>query len=158
MIFFSTPSRGQQVLALAQEDALMAGNRDELNRCTVENSSLEGRIGVLNEQIRTEEMNEAHINSRREAISGDLESRKTQLAGYEEQKEQMDVHAEAMAGRLDEAARLLESRDELIHRREQEIELEKSADVYKRQVLTAHRMSIRFPVRFLCHKPQLRYY
>ncbi len=113
--------------ALAQEDALMAGNRDELNRCTVENSSLEGRIGVLNEQIRTEEMNEAHIGSRREAISRDLESRKTQLAGYEEQKAQMDVQADAMAGRLDEAARLLESRDELIHRLEQEIESEKSA-------------------------------
>ena len=32
-----------------------------------------------------------------------------------------------MAGRLDEAARLLESRDELIHRLEQEIESEKSA-------------------------------
>lgn len=110
--------------ALAQEDALMAGNRDELNRCTVENSSLEGRIGVLNEQIRTEEMNEAHIGSRREAISRDLESRKTQLAGYEEQKAQMDVQADAMAGRLDESAHLLESRDELIHRLEQEIESE----------------------------------
>ena len=128
--------------ALLQEDGRMAENRDELNRSTVQKSSLEGRINVLNEQIHTEEMNEAHISSRREAIRVDLKARTEQLSGYEEQKGQMDLQAAQVAERLDEASGRLEEQDNLIHRLEQEIEAEKSsiiAALNERANLTARR-------------------
>ena len=128
--------------AILKEDGCMAENRDELNQSTVRKSSLEGRINVLNEQIHTEEMNEAHINSRREAIREELKARAEQLSGYEEQKGQMDQQAVQVAERLGEASGRLEEQDNLIHRLEQEIETEKSsiiAALNERANLTARR-------------------
>ncbi|MCD8223565.1 MAG: chromosome segregation protein SMC [Clostridiales bacterium] len=45
--------------------------------------NLEGQINVLNEQINTENMNEEHIRSRREAIESDLAEKRGQSEGYE---------------------------------------------------------------------------
>ncbi len=126
--------------ALAQEDARMTENRSALNQATVSKSGLEGQIGVLNEQIHTEELNEEHFNSRKTAITRDLEARKEQLAVYEDQKKEMDGQAAQVMERLDEAARTLEGQDELIRSLEQEIEAQKSGIINalnERATLTA---------------------
>ena len=67
----------------------MAADRDELSQGTVLKGNLEGQINVLKEQIHTEEMNQEHLEHRRDVIKEELAAKNQQLASYREERKAM---------------------------------------------------------------------
>lgn len=73
------------------------------NEALMQAGSLDGRIHVLNEQIRTEEMNAEHIKNRIEAIERELLQRKESRGQYEAEKEGLSGRVREMKERLIQA-------------------------------------------------------
>ncbi len=111
---------------ISRTEAEMSSGREALNQETVLKGNLEGRINVLKEQIHTEEINQEHSESRRQAICSDLETREGQLRDYGAQRGELEVQGAQVADRNEEARKRLESRDVAIRLLEQQTQEEKS--------------------------------
>ena len=111
---------------ISRTEAEMSSGREALNQETVLKGNLEGRINVLKEQIHTEEINQEHLESRRQAICSDLETREGQLRDYGAQRGELEVQGAQVADRNEEARKRLESRDAAIRLLEQQTQEEKS--------------------------------
>ena len=61
-------------------DAAIAAEREACSREDLERQEKTGRIGVLREQIRTEQMNEEHIRSRMASIDGEMHQKEEEQA------------------------------------------------------------------------------
>ncbi len=72
------------------------------NEARMNARNLEGRISVLNEQIRAEEMNAEHIRSRIAAIESELQEKERDRSRHQEEKQQLKIQVEAMEKRLRE--------------------------------------------------------
>ena len=107
---------------LADLERRMAAGRDELSRGTVQKGNLEGQINVLNEQIHTEEMNQEHLEHRRDVITGELAAKNQQLASYKEELTAMGSQVRDALKRQEEAGADLAGQDEAIRRLEEAIE------------------------------------
>ena len=107
---------------LADLERRMAADRDELSQGTVLKGNLEGQINVLKEQIHTEEMNQEHLEHRREVITGELAAKNQQLASYKEELKAMGDQVRDALKRQEEAGADLAGQDEAIRQLEEAIE------------------------------------
>lgn len=99
-----------------------AGNEALMNA-----KNLEGRINVLNEQIRTEEMNAEHIKNRITAIDSELSEKEESRQKYQEEKTSLSSQVEEMKKRLSESEDALTDASGRVTKLEQSIEAGKSA-------------------------------
>ena len=60
------------------------------NEARMNARNLEGRISVLNEQIRAEEMNAEHIRSRIASIESELQEKERDRSRHQEEKQQLE--------------------------------------------------------------------
>ncbi len=95
-------------------EASIAGRREALGRYGISRQALEGRIGVLREQIKTEQLNEEHVKSRLADIVGELEEKKARLSAYEEEREALEQEIGGVAAQLSEAGQKLKDADAAI--------------------------------------------
>lgn len=65
------------------------------NEARMNARNLEGRISVLNEQIRAEEMNAEHIRSRIASIESELQEKERDRSRHQEEKQQLKIQVEA---------------------------------------------------------------
>ena len=107
---------------LADLERRMAADRDELSQGTVLKGNLEGQINVLKEQIHTEEMNQEHLEHRRDVIKEELAAKNQQLASYREERKAMGDQVRDAVKRQEEAGARLGDQDEAIRRLEEAIE------------------------------------
>ena len=108
--------------SLADLERRMAADRDELSQGTVLKGNLEGQINVLKEQIHTEEMNQEHLEHRRDVIKEELAAKNQQLASYREERKAMGDQVRDAVKRQEEAGARLGDQDESIRRLEEAIE------------------------------------
>ena len=108
--------------SLADLERRMAADRDELSQGTVLKGNLEGQINVLKEQIHTEEMNQEHLEHRRDVIKEELAAKNQQLDSYREELKAMGGQVRDALKRQEEAGARLEGQDEAIRRLEEAIE------------------------------------
>ncbi len=111
----------QELMHLDEEISSLQASENE---ALMQAGSLDGRIHVLNEQIRTEEMNAEHIRSRIKAIESELLDRSESRRQYETEKDglfgrvhemkgrliQAENENERAAGRIEELERLVETK------------------------------------------------
>lgn len=100
-------------------------NRSKLSEENLKKGSLEGRIGVLNEQIHTEKINEEHINGRIQAIDEELSDKKRKLSGYEEERAGILSEMKDILQKQAEAEEALNAEEELLLNLEQQMESKK---------------------------------
>ncbi len=86
------------------DDAISA-SQSAANEALMNAGSLEGRINVLKEQIRTEEVNSEHILNRIDAIDRELAERELSKSQYEEEKNGLRESVDAMNEKLAAATR-----------------------------------------------------
>lgn len=110
-------------------DAILSGleaaageARTALSEANMEKGTLEGRVGVLNEQINTEKMNAEHIGKRMTAIHGEIADKKTKVSAYEEERSGIAAQVKESLERLAAAEEALKKKDEEIRALEEEIE------------------------------------
>ena len=97
------------------------------NEARMNARNLEGRISVLNEQIRAEEMNAEHIRSRIAAIESELQEKERDRSRHQEEKQQLKIQVEAMEKRLREGEDQLEQASSRVSGLERSIEDGKAA-------------------------------
>lgn len=81
-------------------DEKISEKQNESNEALMSAKNLEGRINVLNEQIRAEEMNAEHIKNRISSIDGELKEKEESQQKYQEEKR-------TLSGRVEEIKRML---------------------------------------------------
>ena len=97
------------------------------NEARMNARNLEGRISVLNEQIRAEEMNAEHIRSRIASIESELQEKERDRGRHQEEKQQLKAQVEAMGKRLREGEDQLEQASSRVSGLERSIEDGKAA-------------------------------
>ena len=97
------------------------------NEARMNARNLEGRISVLNEQIRAEEMNAEHIRSRIASIESELQEKERDRSRHQEEKQQLKIQVEAMEKRLREGEDQLEQASSRVSGLERSIEDGKAA-------------------------------
>ena len=97
------------------------------NEARMNARNLEGRISVLNEQIRAEEMNAEHIRSRIASIESELQEKERDRGRHQEEKQQLKAQVEAMEKRLREGEDQLEQASSRVSGLERSIEDGKAA-------------------------------
>ncbi|WP_124067436.1 chromosome segregation protein SMC [Clostridium sp. E02] len=107
---------------LTQLDEAINEERNEKNRYDMESGNLEGRINVLNEQIRAEQMNAEHISGRVQTIHSEIDRKKEQAKDYEKERSAIADSVAAAMARRKKAEEVLSAEDEKIHLLEQQIE------------------------------------
>ena len=88
---------------LSKLDETLTANRNALNEAAMAKSTNEGQINVLREQIHTEEANEEHYKSRKDAIAKDLAHYEEQLASYKKDRQNAQEKANDTGNRLEAA-------------------------------------------------------
>ena len=111
---------------LTKLDAELTADRNALNEAAMAKSTSEGQINVLREQIHTEEANEEHYKSRKEAIANDMAHYEEQLASYKKNRQNAEEQAKDAGERLETAKNQLQEADSTIQSLEAAIEQAKS--------------------------------
>lgn len=111
---------------LSKLDETLTANRNALNEAAMAKSTNEGQINVLREQIHTEEANEEHYKSRKDAIAKDLAHYEEQLASYKKDRQNAQEKANDTGNRLEAAKEQLLKADHTIQDLENVIEQAKS--------------------------------
>ena len=111
---------------LTKLDDELTADRNALNEAAMAKSTSEGQINVLREQIHTEEANEAHYKSRKEAIANDMAYYEEQLASYKKNRQNAEEQAKDAGERLETAKNQLQEADSTIQSLEAAIEQAKS--------------------------------
>ena len=107
-------------------DAAIAADREACSREDLERQEKTGRIGVLREQIRTEQMNEEHIRSRMASIDGEMHQKEEEQAEYESEKQALNASVQTIEAKQQEAEAAVRSIDEAVSRTETLIETAKA--------------------------------
>ena len=107
-------------------DAAIAADREACSREDLERQEKTGRIGVLREQIRTEQMNEEHIRSRMASIDGEMHQKEEEQAEYESEKQALNASVQMLEAKQQEAEAAVRSIDEAVSRTENLIETAKA--------------------------------
>lgn len=107
-------------------DAAIAADREACSREDLERQEKTGRIGVLREQIRTEQMNEEHIRSRMASIDGEMHQKEEEQAEYESEKQALNASVQMIEAKQQEAEAAVRSMDEAVSRTETLIETAKA--------------------------------
>lgn len=107
-------------------DAAIAAEREACSREDLERQEKTGRIGVLREQIRTEQMNEEHIRSRMASIDGEMHQKEEEQAEYESEKQALNASMQTIEAKQQEAEAAVRSMDEAVSRTETLIETAKA--------------------------------
>lgn len=76
---------------MAAEDEKINAIRDEMSQSAVTKNKLESQIEILNEQIRSAEHTDEHMQSRLDAIDHEKEERISSGKTYEEEKVTLDA-------------------------------------------------------------------
>lgn len=107
---------------LAELDRKIEGSRSQKNTEQLLQGNLEGQINVLQEQIRTEQLNREHVSQRISAICQEVEARREQIEKYE--ADHADIREQTQTGlrRQEEAEEALRGQDEEIMLLDQKIE------------------------------------
>ena len=111
---------------LTKLDDELTADRNALNEAAMAKSTSEGQINVLREQIHTEEANEEHYKSRKEAIANDMAHYEEQLASYKKNRQNAEEQAKDAGERLETAKNQLQEADSTIQSLEAAIEQAKS--------------------------------
>lgn len=111
---------------LTKLDDELTADRNALNKAAMAKSTSEGQINVLREQIHTEEANEEHYKSRKEAIANDMAHYEEQLASYKKNRQNAEEQAKDAGERLETAKNQLQEADSTIQSLEAAIEQAKS--------------------------------
>ncbi len=111
---------------LAKLEETLTNHRNALNEAAMAKSTSEGQINVLREQIHTEEANEEHYKSRKDAIAKDLAHYEEQLASYKNDRQKAGEQAKDAGNRLEAAKEQLQNADSTIQSLETAIEQAKS--------------------------------
>lgn len=111
---------------LTKLDDELTADRNALNEAAMAKSTSEGQINVLREQIHTEEANEEHYKSRKEAIANDMAHYEEQLASYKKNRQNTEEQAKDAGERLETAKNQLQEADSTIQSLEAAIEQAKS--------------------------------
>ena len=86
--------------SIAALDQIITEKQALGNEARMNARNLEGRISVLNEQIRAERMNAEHIRSRIASIESELQEKERDRSRHQEEKQQLKIQVEAMEKRL----------------------------------------------------------
>ncbi len=107
-------------------DAEIAGKRDEGSKIDLERQEKTGRIGVLREQIKTEQLNEEHIRSRILSIDNEMHQRAEEKSAYEAEKQTIAVSVSEIDNELRDAETKVQTMDDTVSRTEDSIEKAKA--------------------------------
>lgn len=113
--------------SIAALDQIITEKQALGNEARMNARNLEGRISVLNEQIRAERMNAEHIRSRIASIESELQEKERDRGRHQEEKQQLKVQVEAMEKRLREGEDQLEQASSRVSGLERSIEDGKAA-------------------------------
>ncbi len=114
-------------LEIRELDDKITKSRNAENEALMNAGNLEGRINVLKEQIRTEEMNAEHILNRIDAIDKELSERELSRAQYEEEKNGLRASVDVMDQKLKAAQEANDQASSKAESLENSIEEAKSA-------------------------------
>ncbi len=112
---------------LLRLDAAIAEKQNSAGEAMIEAGNLEGRINVLNEQIRAEQMNAEHMKNRIEAIDAELLKKRESQESYRRERQELGVCAGQMKKELETAEQTLTAAAIRTDELEQSIEAEKAA-------------------------------
>lgn len=108
-------------------DTTISEKQNASNEALMQAGNLEGRIGVLREQIRTEEMNAEHIKNRMMTIDLELGEKEDSRKRYQAERDALSGQVEEMKSALLEAETVLTDILVRVDELEQSIEAEKAA-------------------------------
>lgn len=108
-------------------DSLISEKQNASNEAFLQAGNLEGRIGILNEQIRAEEMNAEHIRQRIMTIEAEINEKDDSKRRYQAERNALSGEVDVMKAALLEAETALTDAAILVDELEQSIEEEKSA-------------------------------
>ncbi len=108
-------------------DGMIAEKQNAVNEVLIQAGNLEGRIGVLNEQIRAEEMNAEHIQNRIMSIEAELAEKEDSRKRYQAERDALSDEVTVMKTALADAEMALTDAAILVDELEQSIEEEKAA-------------------------------
>ena len=89
-------------------DETISEKQNAGNEALMNAKNLEGRINVLNEQIRTEQMNAEHIKNRIEALEEELKKKAENRKEYETERSELSGRVEEIKRKLSESEAFLE--------------------------------------------------
>lgn len=107
-------------------DRLITEKQNAAGEAMIEAGNLEGRINVLNEQIRAEQMNAEHMKNRIESIDSELAKKQENQESYRKDRKELSDRAEQMKAELAKAEQALTNAAVRTDELEQNIESEKS--------------------------------
>ena len=113
--------------SIAALDQTITEKQVQGNEAQMNVRNLEGRISVLNEQIRAEKLNAEHIRNRITAIESELQAKEKDRSRHQEEKQQLKAQVEAMEKRLREGEDQLEQASSRVSGLERSIEEGKAA-------------------------------
>ena len=108
-------------------DVVISEKQNSANEALIEAGNMEGRIGVLKEQIRTEEMNAEHIKNRIMTIDLELGEKEDSRKRYQAERDALSGQVEEMKAVLSSAETALTEAAIRVDELEQSIEAEKAA-------------------------------
>ena len=108
-------------------DSLISEKQNASNEAFLQAGNLEGRIGILNEQIRAEEMNAEHIRQRVMTIEAEINEKDDSRRRYQAERDALSGEVDVMKAALLKAETALTDAAILVDELEQSIEEEKSA-------------------------------
>ncbi len=108
-------------------ELLISEKQNAANESMIEAGNLEGRIGVLKEQIRAEEMNAEHIRTRIASIEFELNEKEDSRKRYQAEKDAISGQVKEMRDALEKAEQALTEAAILVDELEQAIEEDKTA-------------------------------
>lgn len=108
-------------------DTVISEKQNSSNEALMQAGNLEGRIGVLKEQIRTEEMNAEHIRNRIMTIDLELGEKEDSRKRYQAERDALSGKVEEMKTALLQAENFLTEAAVRVDELEQSIESEKAA-------------------------------
>ncbi len=108
-------------------DSTISEKQNAANEAFLQAGNLEGRIGVLNEQIRAEEMNAEHIKQRIMTIEMEINEKEDSRRRYQAERDALSGEVEMMKAALLKAETALTDAAILVDELEQSIEEEKAA-------------------------------
>ena len=111
---------------LAALDQQITADHEQIRQENVLHESLKGQIGLLEEQIRTEQSNREHAIVRMETIDSEVEKRRLEKKEYVAQKGQINEQLDALDDEITEAEEQLEASNEKLANLEAEISAGKS--------------------------------
>ena len=121
----------QEYDKLAEEihelELLISEKQNAASESMMDAGNLEGRIGVLNEQIRAEEMNAEHIKNRIASIEFELNEKEDSRKRYQAEKDAISGQVKEMRTALENAEQALTEAAVLVDELEQTIEEDKTA-------------------------------